>query len=72
MLEEMRFVDKWFRSIGATAVRPAIELYIRHAGNVTGVVEPLSGARMLEGGVSSDEALGTFGYHLDVRGELQV
>jgi len=70
MLEEMRFVDKWFRSIGATTVRPAIELYIRHAGNVVGVVEPLSGARMLEGGVSSDEALGTFGYHLDVRGGI--
>jgi hypothetical protein len=70
MLEEMRFVEKWFKSIGATAVRSAPELYIRHAGNVVGVVEPLSGARMLEGGVFSGEALGTFGYHLDVRGGI--
>ncbi|UBF28494.1 FAD-dependent oxidoreductase [Kovacikia minuta CCNUW1] len=70
MLEEMKFIEKWFKSIGATVVRSASELYIRHAGNVTGVVEPLSGARMLEGGVFSNEALGTFGYHLDVRGGI--
>lgn len=70
MLEEFKHLDRWFKSLGATAVNPAIELYIRHAGNVTGVVEPLSGARMLEGGVASAEALGTFGYHLDVRGGI--
>ncbi|MGA7936882.1 MAG: FAD-dependent oxidoreductase [Kovacikia sp.] len=70
MLEEMQFIEKWFKSIGATAVRSASELYIRHAGNVVGVTEPLSGARMLEGGVFSDEALGTFGYYLDVRGGI--
>ena len=70
MLEEIKFVDQWFRSIGATAVKPMSELYIRHAGNITGVVEPLSGSRMLEGGADAAEALGTFGYALDVRGGI--
>jgi FAD dependent oxidoreductase len=70
MLEEIKFIDQWFRSIGATAVKPMTELYIRHAGNVTGVVEPLSGTRMLEGGVDAVEAIGTFGYALDVRGGI--
>lgn len=70
MLQEFTFIEKWFKSLGATAVRPASELYIRHAGNITGVVESLSGARMLEGGVPAAEALGTFGYHLDVRGGI--
>ncbi|KAM3097805.1 FAD-dependent oxidoreductase [Phormidesmis sp. 146-12] len=71
MLEEIKFLDRFFKSLGATAVRPMPELYIRHAGNVTGVVEPLSGARMLEGGVSREEAIATFGYPLDVRGGIE-
>ncbi|MEB3829016.1 FAD-dependent oxidoreductase [Phormidium sp. CCY1219] len=70
MLKEMAFVEKWFKSLGAKAVTPASELYIRHAGNVTEVVEPLSGAEMLAGGVPDDEALGTFAYHFDVRGGI--
>lgn len=68
--EEMAFVAKWMKSIGVTAVKPASELYIRHAGNVTGAVEPLTGAMMLMGGVSPIEALGTFSYHFDVRGGI--
>jgi hypothetical protein len=68
--QEMTWINQWFKSIGATVVRPASELYIRHAGNVTGVVEPLSGAEMLQGGVPAEEALGTFGYQLDVRGGI--
>ena len=71
ILEEMKFVDRFMKSLGATSVRPAKELYIRHAGNVTEVVEPLSGARMLEGGTFKDEAIGTFGYALDVRGGIE-
>jgi hypothetical protein len=47
------------------------ELYIRHAGNIQGVVEPLSGSRMLAGGVPANEALATFSYHLDVRGGIE-
>jgi hypothetical protein len=70
MLEEMALVEKWLKSIGATSVKPASELYIRHAGNVTGVVEPLTGAKMLMGGVAPREALGTFAYHFDVRGGI--
>lgn len=70
MLKEIVFLEKWFKSLGATAVRPASELYIRHAGNIADAVEPLTGARMLEGGVLPDEALGTFGYYLDVRGGI--
>jgi hypothetical protein len=70
MLEEMGLIAKWMQSIGATAVTPALELYIRHAGNVTGVVEPLSGAMMLRGGVPPQVALGTFSYHFDVRGGI--
>ncbi|NJP09003.1 MAG: FAD-dependent oxidoreductase [Leptolyngbyaceae cyanobacterium RU_5_1] len=71
MLEEFKFIERWFKSLGATAVKPALELYIRHAGNISDTVEPLSGATMLEGGVSASEALGTFGYHLDVRGGIE-
>ncbi|QIZ73601.1 FAD-dependent oxidoreductase [Oxynema aestuarii AP17] len=71
MLEEMSYVERWFKSIGAKTVTPASELYIRHAGNVVGVVEPLSGAQMLAGGVPADEAIGTFAYHFDVRGGIR-
>ncbi|HEY9634876.1 MAG TPA: FAD-dependent oxidoreductase [Coleofasciculaceae cyanobacterium] len=70
MLEEIAFVEKWLKSLGATAVTPVSELYIRHAGNVIGVVEPLTGSKMLMGGVSPGEALGTFSYHFDVRGGI--
>ncbi len=70
MLEEMSFIQTWFKSIGATTVTSASELYIRHAGNVTGVVEPFTGAEMLMGGVPVSQALGTFAYHFDVRGGI--
>ena len=70
MLEEVAFVEKWFKSFGATSVTPASELYIRHAGNVIGVVDPLTGSDMLMGGVAPREALGTFAYHFDVRGGI--
>jgi hypothetical protein len=70
MLEEMKRLAAWFKSWGASSVRAASELYIRHAGNSTGVVDSLSGADMLAGGVAASEALGTFGYHLDVRGGI--
>ncbi|AFZ01127.1 FAD-dependent oxidoreductase [Calothrix sp. PCC 6303] len=70
MLEEMQHLIKWFKSLGATTVTPAPELYIRHAGNITGVIDPLTGTEMLQGGVSPQEAIGTFGYHFDVRGGI--
>ncbi|XWK85864.1 MAG: FAD-dependent oxidoreductase [Phormidium sp.] len=71
MLSEMNYLEKWFKSIGASDLIPATELYIRHAGNVTGVVQPLDGADMLMSGVPSNEALGTFGYYFDVRGGIK-
>lgn len=71
MLAEMEQVKQWFlHCLGATVVRPAQELYIRHAGNVMAVNQPLSGAAMLAGGVPAGEAFGTFGYHFDVRGGI--
>ena len=71
MEEEMEWVATWIeKAMGATAVKPATELYIRHAGNVTGVVDPLTGTKMLEGGVPESEALATFSYHFDVRGGI--
>lgn len=70
MLEEMSFIERWFKSLGATTVKPASELYIRHAGNITGAVQPLTGAQMMAGGVYSYEALGSFGYAFDARGGI--
>jgi hypothetical protein len=70
MLVEIDFLRQWFQSLGASDLRPASELYIRHAGNVMQVNDPLSGAEMLAGGVPNDEAFGTFGYHFDVRGGI--
>ncbi len=70
MLAEIPFVERWFKSLGATSVKAYPELYIRHAGNVRDVVAPLSSATMMRGGVPAAEALGTFGYHLDVRGGI--
>jgi FAD dependent oxidoreductase len=69
MLEEINYIQTWFKSIGAT-VTAASELYIRHAGN-TGVVDTLTGAKMLMGGVPDSEALGTFAYQFDVRGGIK-
>jgi hypothetical protein len=71
MLDEMVFISRWFESIGATTVKPADALYIRHAGNIIGAVDTLSGSEMLTGGVSEAEALGTFGYHFDIRGGIK-
>ncbi|MCG9885612.1 MAG: FAD-dependent oxidoreductase [Cyanobacteria bacterium] len=70
ILTEMEVVGRWGRAIGATAVTPAKELYIRYAGNITDAIAPLSGAQMLAGGVPEPEALGSFGYHFDVRGGI--
>jgi FAD dependent oxidoreductase len=70
MMVEFSWIDRWFRSLGAKAVRPAGELYIRHAGNITAVMEPLRGHQMLSGGVPSGDAIATFAYHFDVRGGI--
>jgi FAD dependent oxidoreductase len=71
MLAEMEFVKQFFISLGATAVNVASELYIRHAGNIAVANDLLTGAEMLAGGVDAAEAIGTFGYHFDVRGGIK-
>ncbi|MEO1589751.1 MAG: FAD-dependent oxidoreductase [Cyanobacteria bacterium J06632_22] len=90
MLAEFEKVKAFFiKTLGATSVRHASELYIRHAGNVAAeaVKVPLSGSGMLnngsdrnkghktakawEKGISAKEALGTFGYHFDIRGGIE-
>ncbi|MBF2066364.1 MAG: hypothetical protein IGS39_18385 [Calothrix sp. C42_A2020_038] len=71
MLKEMQLLSQWFMALGATSVIPAPELYIRHAGNVKGAVDSLTGTKMLKGGVPASEALGTFGYHFDIRGGIE-
>ncbi|PSB11934.1 FAD-dependent oxidoreductase [filamentous cyanobacterium CCP1] len=71
MWDELGYVEKWFLSLGFKSIGPARELYVRHAGNVKGAVQPLTGAMMLSGGVPATEALGTFGYGFDARGGIQ-
>ena len=70
MLNEISYVERWFKSLGATSVKPTLELYIRHAGNITGAMEPLPGSQMMAGGVGAAEALGSFGYAFDARGGI--
>jgi len=70
MLNEMGYVERWFKSLGATRVQAAGELYIRHAGTITGALQPLPGAQMMSGGVAAAEALGSFGYAFDARGGI--
>jgi hypothetical protein len=70
MLAEIPFIERWFKFLGAKSLVAMPELYIRHAGNVLGALEPLSGANMMSGGVPEGEAIGTFAYHLDVRGGI--
>lgn len=72
MLREIEWITRWLNTLelGPVRVRPMTELYIRHAGNVTDVVQPLSGTQLLMGGIPTAEALGTFGYHFDIRGGI--
>ena len=70
MLNEIKSVTQWFGSLGATLVQAAPELYIRHAGNIVGAVDSLSGAQMIAGGVPNSEAIGTFTYAFDARGGI--
>ena len=70
LLREAQFVKLWLENLGASSVTFAPELYVRYAGSLVDAVQPLSGAQMLAGGVSSAEALGTFSYRFDVRGGI--
>jgi hypothetical protein len=70
MLAEAARVQEWFTSLGATAVPLAPELYIRHAGNISRAVSPISGGWMLAGGLAASAGLASFGYHFDIRGGI--
>lgn len=72
LVEEAKFVTKWLQTIGGSGVSVVwgTEVYNRFTGSVVDVVQPLSGGQMMAGGVPAAEAIGTFGYHLDVRGGI--
>ncbi|WP_041429818.1 FAD-dependent oxidoreductase [Synechococcus sp. PCC 7502] len=64
-------VKRFYLSLGATKVEIMKELYIRTTAQIANPIEELSATVMTEGGIPADEALGTFTYHLDVRGGIK-
>lgn len=63
-------VTLFFRRQGVRQVIWISELYVRSADQIAHPLDPLSAERMAAGGVSRQEALGTFTYALDFRGGL--
>ncbi|MGB5634435.1 MAG: FAD-dependent oxidoreductase [Waterburya sp.] len=63
-------VRVFFQSLGAERVKFMKELYIRSAGQIAQSLDDLTATKMTEGGVPAAEALGTFSYHLDIRGGI--
>ncbi len=70
MAEFARKVQDFYKSLGATEVKLMPELYIRSAGHIARSLDDLTATDMAGGGVPADQALGTFSYHLDVRGGI--
>lgn len=72
LVAEAKLVTRWLQTIGGSGVSVVwgTEVYNRFVGSVVDVVQPLSGGQMMAGGVPAAEAIGTFGYHLDVRGGI--
>ncbi len=70
MLSVAEQVRVFFRSLGAEQVKFMNELYIRNAGQIARSLDDLTATKMTEGGVKSEEALGTFSYFLDIRGGI--
>ena len=60
-----------FIKIGVPRVEVMSELYVRNAGQIAHPVDELSATLMAAGGIDANEALGTFGYHLDDRGGIE-
>ena len=60
-----------FEKIGVPRVEVMDELYVRNAGQIANPVDELSATLMAAGGIDAQEALGTFGYHLDDRGGIE-
>ena len=59
-----------FEKIGVPRVEIMNEVYVRNAGQIANPIDELSATLMAAGGVPTEEALGTFGYHLDDRGGI--
>jgi hypothetical protein len=70
MLNIANKVANFYKSLGAKEVRIMDELYIRSAGSIAKSMDDLTATKMAGGGVRAAEALGTFTYHLDVRGGI--
>lgn len=70
MLAVANEIKALFERIGVPRVEIMEELYIRNAGQIANPIDELSATLMAAGGVSPNEALGTFGYHLDDRGGI--
>jgi len=64
-------IKTMFEKIGVPRVEIRDELYIRNAGQIAHPVDELSATLMAAGGINAQEALGTFGYHLDDRGGIE-
>ncbi|WP_094555395.1 FAD-dependent oxidoreductase [Synechococcus sp. 1G10] len=62
-------VTRFFRSLGATKVVWMPELYVRSADQIALPAQSLGVGQMAVGGVDRSEALGTFTYPLDFRGD---
>jgi hypothetical protein len=71
MLAFAKKVEKFFLRLGASKVEIMNEAYIRSTAQIANPLEELSATLMTKGGVPSTEALGTFSYHLDVRGGIK-
>ncbi len=71
MLDFATQVQSFFRGLGASRVDVMSEVYIRSTDQIANPVEELSATQMTKGGVPAAEALGTFSYHLDVRGGIK-
>ncbi|MEL6555606.1 MAG: FAD-dependent oxidoreductase [Cyanobacteria bacterium J06621_11] len=70
MLAVANEIKDLFERLAVPIVEIQQELYIRNAGQITNPIDELSATLMTAGGIPEDEALGTFGYHLDDRGGI--
>ena len=70
MQEIAQEVETFFRGLGVQRIEFMDELYIRTAGQIAQSLDDLTATKMTDGGVPTEEALGTFSYHLDARGGI--
>ena len=70
MMAIAKEVEAFFQRLRVQRVEFMDELYIRTAGQIAESLDDLTATKMTDGGVSAEEALGTFSYHLDARGGI--